>query len=421
MSLESLPANRNHYVGENPLCSALRDGETYMSPYSTRTTMSVLAALTVVSLTIAVAPPADAQVTTLEVGSAAVLSTEVHWTAASLANAKPLPLPRVRVNISRAAQLDAPPASALYGAGRGPSLNALPDYNNVLFAPRALKTLGAEPPSVMPEMFGTNPGYRFTSSRVTQDAVAALGAEAKYPTAIAGQLFFKVPGGTTVKKGNYVCSATVQRARIITTAGHCVSDGSGHFFKNWVFVPALRNGVGPFGTWKAAYVVVSDAWHLGGGVVPNAQDVASIELLDSATGNKIGDVTGYAGYSIPGLYGGQHLTSTGYPCNIDSCNKMHRVDAEARLGSNNTAIIGSDMRGGSSGGGWLMNWGEYGAGEPPASGQESGLLRLIAVSSYGPVDLDPLYTGASILDSRYVNSSNTGVLDVVCAHRAGNC
>ena len=100
---------------------------------------------------------------------------------------------------------------------------------------------------------------------------------------------------------------------------------------------------------------------------------------------------------------------------------MHRVDAEARLGSNNTAIIGSDMRGGSSGGGWLMNWGEYGTGEPPASGQESGLLRLIAVSSYGPVALDPLYTGASILDSRYVNSSNTGVLDVVCAHRAGNC
>ena len=30
----------------------------------------------------------------------------------------------------------------------------------------------------------------------------------------------------------------------------------------------------------------------------------------NATGNKIGDLTGYAGYSIPGLYGGQHLTST---------------------------------------------------------------------------------------------------------------
>ena len=182
-----------------------------MSPYSTRTTTSILAALAIVSLTLAVPPPADAQVTTLEVGSAAVLSTEAHWTAASLANAKPMPLPRVSVNISRAAQLDPPPASALYGAGRGPSLSVLPDYNNVLFAPRVLKTLGAEPPSVMPDMFGANPGYRFTSSRVTQDAVAALGAEAKYPTAIAGQLFFKVPGGTTVKKGNYVCSATVQQ------------------------------------------------------------------------------------------------------------------------------------------------------------------------------------------------------------------
>jgi hypothetical protein len=168
-------------------------------------------------------------------------------------------------------------------------------------------------------------------------------------------------------------------------------------------------------------VVVSNAWHFGGGGVPNAQDVASIELLDDAIGNKIGDFTGYAGYSIPGLYGGQHLTSNGYPCNIDSCNKMHRVDAEARLGSNNTAIIGSDMRGGSSGGGWMMNWGEYGAGQPPGSGQESGLLRLIAVTSYGPIAVRPLYQGASILDGRYVNSSNTGVLDVVCAHRPGNC
>jgi V8-like Glu-specific endopeptidase len=273
----------------------------------------------------------------------------------------------------------------------------------------------------MPNMFGTNPGYRFTSSRLTQDAVAALGAEAKYPNAINGQLFFKVPAGRTVPPGRYVCSATVQRPRIITTAGHCVSDGNGHFFKNWTFVPALRNGVGPFGTWNAAYVVVSNVWHFGGGVLPNGQDVASIELLDDASGNKIGDFTGYAGYQIPALYGGQHLTSNGYPCNIDGCNKMHRVDAEARLGANNTAIIGSDMRGGTSGGGWLMNWGEYGVGEPPASGNEAGGLRLIAVTSYGPVAVESLFQGASILDERYVNSSNTGVLNVVCAHRAGNC
>ena len=126
--------------------------------------------------------------------------------------------------------------------------------------------------------------------------MAALGAEAKYPNAINGQLFFKVPAGTAVPTGNYLCSATVQRPRIITTAGHCVSDGNGRFFKNWIFVPALRNGVGPFGTWKAAYVVVSNVWHLGGGGLPNAQDVASIELLDDAIGNRIADLTGYAGY-----------------------------------------------------------------------------------------------------------------------------
>lgn len=74
-----------------------------MSPYSTRTTISLLAVVTVVSLTIAVPPPADAQVTTLEVGSAAVLSTEAHWTAANLANAKPMLLPKASINVSAAA------------------------------------------------------------------------------------------------------------------------------------------------------------------------------------------------------------------------------------------------------------------------------------------------------------------------------
>jgi V8-like Glu-specific endopeptidase len=348
-----------------------------------------------------------ADVTTLVNSGRVARSTRTYWTAARLAKAKPMPLPTTSGPLSTespSATLG-PPQSA---SGQPPALKVLPNYNNVLFTPRA-RDLGAEP-----EMYGPAPKkLRFTSSRQLADALAATGAEATYPYALNGQLFF------TIGEDTFVCSATVQRLRIITTAGHCVSDGHGHFYSNWLFVPALRNGVGPFGTWTWAFVVVSNTWHFGGGGVPNAQDVASIELADNDE-VRIGSYTGYAGYQIPDLYTGQHVTANGYPCNIDNCDIMHRNDAAAFGGSKNTRVIGSDMRGGASGGGWLINWGEYGVGQPPASGLESGLLRLVAVTSYGPVSTLPLYLGASILDGRYVNGS-TGVLDVACAHRAGNC
>ena len=122
-----------------------------MSPYATRAPIAILVALTAVSLAIVTPPRADAQVTTLEVRNAA-LPTATYWTATNLANAKPMPLPTVSVDVSKQGQLSAPPASAMNGPGRPPSLSILPDYNNALFAPRALAAM--EPPSLMPNMFG---------------------------------------------------------------------------------------------------------------------------------------------------------------------------------------------------------------------------------------------------------------------------
>src|SRR5262245_8117464 len=395
-------------------------GRREVRPMASPKSWTFIATLALIApLSIAAGPrprEAAADVSTFSDANHTLASTATYWTPARLASAQPMPLPLGAVNLADEPMLAEPPESSLGSPGKPPVSSGAPDYDNVLFAPlpRLLEPLGAQP-----LMYGTSPGYRFTSARLTPDAVALLGAEAKYPNALNGQLFFKVPSGTSVPKGNYVCSATVQRKRIITTAGHCVSDGHGNFFRNWLFVPALRDGAAPFGTWTGVFVVVSNTWHCGGGGVPNAQDVASIELADNA-GHSIWEFTGYAGYRISALYAGQHVTTNGYPCNIDNCGKIHRNDAQAFAGSNNTAVIGSDMRGGASGGGWIANWGEYGVGEPPASAVEPGAIRLVAVTSYGPIDTAPLYLGASILDSRYLNGS-TGVLDVACAHRAGNC
>jgi V8-like Glu-specific endopeptidase len=341
-------------------------------------------------------------------------ATEAFWTADRLAAAQPMQLPTAS-NVPWSSEIESAPSSQVSAPSATPTLRLAPNSAQ-LFTPA-----NRQEESVEPEAFGTI-GFRYTSSRLVTDAVASLGGETRFPYAMTGQLFFN--------EGNslFVCSATVQRIGVITTAGHCVSDGNGHFFSNWRFIPATRLGSAPFGTWIWKQVITTTTWHFGGGGVPNAQDVAVIALFPNSKGVKIGSLTGFAGFNIPDLYAGQHVTTIGYPCNLDSCAKDHRNDAQVFGGSNNTDIIGTDMRGGASGGGWLINYGEYAVGQP-AGASDSTLLSLVAVTSYGPVAVPPMYLGASILDRRYVQCVplNTcaprpsAILNAVCVNNPGFC
>lgn len=349
--------------------------------------------------------------------------TEVYWTADRLAKAVPMPLPAVGYVPPGSELMSAPPEALISDSGAGPTLHIAPS-NARLFTP-VQRASGA---GVGPEMYGSQT-YRFTSSRLMTDAGATLGAERKYPYEIEGQLSFTIPAGTTQPAGNYVCSATVQRLGVITTAGHCVSDGSGHFYTNWVFVPATRSGSAPFGSWTWHQVTTTTTWFNGGGGVPNAQDVAVIVLNQNANKQYIGSLTGYAGFQIPDLYAGQHLTVLGYPCNLDNCAKDHRTDAQAVGGSNNTDIVGSDASGGASGGGWLVNFGEYATGQPVSGASDTIGNALVAATSYGPIASGVLYLGASILDTRYVqctplntcNTKPTAILNSICVANPGAC
>jgi len=349
-------------------------------------------------------------------------ATEAFWTADMLAKAKPLPLLEASISAPLTLELESAPVSQVSAPGAQPTLDVAGSIQLFTPVPRE------EEESVVPEAFGSA-GLRFTSSRLVTDAVASLGGERTYPYALTGQLTFTIPPGTTQPPGNYVCSATVQRIGVITTAGHCVSDGSGHFYTNWVFTPAIRSGSAPYGKWTWRQVITTSTWFFGGGGVPNAQDVAVIALFPNGSGIKIGSYTGYAGFNIPGLYAGQHVSAIGYPCNLDSCSKDHRNDAQVFSGSNNTDIIGSDMSGGASGGGWLINYGQYASGEPVPGASETILLSLVADTSYGPVAGGVLYLGASILDGRYVqctplntcNLSPTAILNYICVHNPGYC
>jgi hypothetical protein len=128
---------------------------------------------------------------------------------------------------------------------------------------------------------------------------------------------------------------------------------------------------------------------------------------------------GFAGFQT-GSFFNEHITVIGYPGNLDGAQKAHRVDAEPFLLTNNTLQLGSDQRGGSSGGGWFQNFGEFAVGQPTPNALNTGTNRLRSVTSYGPVSQVPKYQGGSIFDSRYAGPA-TSILSIACAHRVGNC
>ena len=258
-------------------------------------------------------------------------------------------------------------------------------------------------------------GAYFTTNRVSPDA-----AVNSWPYRIAGKLLAYNP----VSKATINCSASVLRARLVVTAGHCVyhagptsddSSSNRYFYTNFNFIPAYTNGAAPLGSWSYTWGIVSSTWVNGGGTVPNAQDVALLEMNDK-NGSKISAYTGYFGYGVGGL-SPNHLTIIGYPCNIDSCTRMQNTTAGSYAsGGNNTVIYGSAQGGGTSGGPWVQDFGVAGTGAPTGTGRNA----LRSVSSYGPNTSGPLYLGGSILLPSGTGSFGS-ILSTACAHKAGNC
>jgi len=326
-----------------------------------------------------------------------------YWTPARLANAQPM-LPKVNANAVSPEAASTATGTPVSLTGKRPTVTVNPDWTNRLYDP-ALAQIEPEAGGIESQAVGSF-GAHFTSARVNP-----TGLETLYPNRTVGKLFFRI--GTS----NFVCSASVLRFRIVVTAGHCVHRGSGGtagFHNTFLFVPAFRNGAAPLGTFTPRRVGTTSQWATGGGVVPNAADFGMFEINDRTGGVRIGSITGFLGFRTLSLLP-NHTTKLGYPCNLDLCQQMQQVTSQHfRATSPNNVEYGSNARGGSSGGPWVMNFGVQ-----PAGGVTTSINALVGVTSYGYVSTLPLVQGSSIPDSRA--GGFIPLLNLMCAGRVGNC
>jgi V8-like Glu-specific endopeptidase len=294
--------------------------------------------------------------------------------------------------------LEAGPQGAEGYAGRG----GAGDLARRLFAPAEGSALDREDAAAV--ALG-EPAVGSTGAYFTSQPLVPVTADLTYPYRTVGLLFFHIPG-----KGDFFCSAAVVRKRLIVTAGQCVHAGKANpgFYEDFLFVPAYRDGVAPYGIWEWEYVVVNTAWSQGGGGLPNAADYALIELQDELVGGvlrKVGDIVGFLGYIVKKLRP-NHATILAYTSVFDGAEKMHQVAAkDFRAAAANNVEYGSDMRAGSAGGPLIQDF-----------GGSAAKVKWIGCLSYFTSATGPKVQGASIPDNRF-----TSLLTQACNHRAGNC
>jgi V8-like Glu-specific endopeptidase len=210
-------------------------------------------------------------------------------------------------------------------------------------------------------------------------ARAAAGLARPYtnlPDRLNVKVFF-----TKATGGNFVCSGTVVNSatkRMVTTAGHCVSDGAGRFHRNVVVVPAYSSlfsgsGDAPYGQWTARTLTTTNSWHNTGNF---KQDVGII-ITNDRNGQRIVNLLGGQGTRFNASRN-QFFRSYGYPQAAPFNGFNQYVCPSARLADDNpnffapgplTMRISCNMTGGSSGGGWLV-------------GESGGLGYVNSVNSY---------------------------------------
>lgn len=259
---------------------------------------------------------------------------------------------------------------------------------------------------VTSQSFGTN-DHPFSATKVdgfVKDLTRS------YPYRATGKLLFQVDSQF------FVCSASLIRPGIVVTAAHCVAAfGNKRFYSNFLYVPAYKNGIAPYGVWTYDSAVITEGYYNGtsscavSGIV--CEDDVALIMLKPQNKRYAGHRTGWLGFAYNGYgYSNRypyftHVTQLGYPVSHDGGQEMQRNDSHGYLDpffTNNT-VIGSAMEGGSSGGPWTVNF-TTGFARPSNTigALNADPNRVVGVTSWGFVDSSPKQQGASLFTSNNI-------------------
>ncbi|MFC4529706.1 trypsin-like serine peptidase [Sphaerisporangium dianthi] len=278
------------------------------------------------------------------------------WTPAKMAAAKPLDLVRSRGGRTTATPgggktvvLPAPGSHAVKRADTPAAPTASPT--------QAAPTAPATPaPSAAPESPTPSPSPS-PSATSSASTLAARSSGAPWTadgviTRTEGRVFFTYQGRNASCSGTAVTSANKS---VVITAGHCVKLG-GAFHTNWAFVPGYDAGSRPYGTWVATSLLTTPQWNASEDM---NHDMAAA-VVAPLNGQRLVDVVGGQGVAFNQPRGRQ-MYAFGYPA-ASPYNGSKLIYCGGRVF--NDFLVSTDqgltcdMTGGSSGGGWFLNFSE---------------------------------------------------------------
>lgn len=177
------------------------------------------------------------------------------------------------------------------------------------------------------------------------------------PIPNVGKVFFTINGSGYVCSGNSVNSTN---GSTVSTAGHCINEGPGAYYKDFVFVPAYENGSAPYGKWAARTLVATSQWVNKGDINYDT----GFAVVSTLNGKRLADVVGASGVAFNQARGLTY-TAYGYPAGTPydgqrlwSC--AGKATNDPYNSGNTTQGIPCTMTGGSSGGPWFIGTGSKG-------------------------------------------------------------
>jgi hypothetical protein len=282
-----------------------------------------------------------------------------YWTPERMQSAQAMPIPAVSMDAAtlKAASQVSPEAPGPRGMAYGWKPGQAPAVQKVrLFDDAASTELAA------PQYFATAPSNPLSGPYGPFSRQTMAGTYLNWPASTLGKFFFSFGGS------NFVCSATVIGTSTIATAGHCVSDGAGGWATNMLFCPGYYNGgtggagiPHPLrGCWAGATQVTTTNWHSSSDPDYDYACVVTA-TTGSVVANKIGNVVGTTGRAWN--WGDVPVSTFGYPqaapfvgTTIQQTNSTMWYGVDFTGGGQVSNVIGSDLTGGASGGGWFLAW-----------------------------------------------------------------